>query len=200
MNYITVTVYSTATGEIDRTVECDENILPLQIQDGESYVYGAISAKTHYIVNGAAVAKGVKASDVEVWDETTKAWIDPRTFDEIKLTKWTEIRTYRNWLETQGFPYLNRRFDSDPRSVQRINTAVQAAQAALSAGQPFQIEWTAQDNTAVALDAVAMVGMPAALAMYANSLHEHAKGLRAMIENAATVEEVTAIDWSTEPA
>jgi hypothetical protein len=118
-----------------------------------------------------------------------------RTLEQAKLDARQQINGKRDTLEASGFPYLDKTFDSDPRSVQRISTAVQAAQAAIGAGQPFSITWTAQDNTTVDLDAVGMMGMPVALAQYAAGLHEHAKGKKALIDAATTITEVDAIQW-----
>jgi hypothetical protein len=39
------------------------------------------------------------------------------------------------------------------------------------------------------------MGMPPALAMYANGLHQHAKAKKALIDAATTVEQADAIQW-----
>jgi hypothetical protein len=90
----------------------------------------------------------VQANPAHVFDWTAKVWKDPRTLDEIKAARWGELKRHRNLLEASGFPYRGKTLDSDSRSVQRINTAVQAAQAALAVGEPFAITWTCADNTA----------------------------------------------------
>ena len=77
-------------------------------------------------------------------------------------------KAIRQQMETAGFPYMGKTFDSDERSAIKINTAVQTAQVA---GPAFTINWTAQDDTDVTMDQAAMFGMPAALATYANALH-----------------------------
>ncbi|MCY1197860.1 hypothetical protein D9M72_92280 [compost metagenome] len=109
--------------------------------------------------------------------------------------RWAEIKQDRDKKEASGFPYLGAVFDSDPRSVQRIVGAVLAAQAAVAAGETFEIEWTVADNSVLPLDASDVMGMPVALAMYADQLHTISRGLRADIEAAATVEEVEAVNW-----
>jgi hypothetical protein len=121
-----------------------------------------------------------------------RAWKD---LDTVKAVCRARINTTRDDKEAGVFPYLGHDFDCDPRSVQRINTAVQAAQAALAAGAPFAVEWTAADNVAVAMTAQDLMGMPVALAQYANTLHVTAKTLKAQIDAAATVEAVVAIGW-----
>lgn len=130
-----------------------------------------------------------------------QAWVaagpaPTRTLEQAKADKRDQINSIRDNLEQSGFPYLNKTIDSNPVSVQRITVAVQAAQAALGAGQPFSIVWTTQDNTTLTLDALGMLGMPVALAMFANGLHETARIKKDLIDLATTIEEVEAVTWA----
>lgn len=153
----------------------------------------------HYRSGDAWVPMPAQTGPAQVFDWTAKAWKDPRTLADIKATRWSEIKRHRDLLEASGFPYQGKRLDSDARSVQRINTAVQAAQAALAAQQPFPIVWTCADNSLLALDAAGVLGIPVALATYADQLHQLAKGLRTQIEAATTVAQVQAIAWPPMP-
>lgn len=119
-----------------------------------------------------------------------------RTLEQVKTDKREQINSMRDNLEQSGFPYLDKVIDSNPVSVQRITVAVQAAQAAIGAGQPFAITWTCQDNSTLDLDAVGMMGMPVALAMFANTLHETARAKKELIDAATTIEEVEAVTWA----
>lgn len=98
------------------------------------------------------------------------------------------LNAERDRREEAGFNYLGKVFDSDNRSVQRITVAVQAAQAALAVGAPFSVVWTTQDNTTITLDATQMAGAPAALAQYANTLHNYATARKAEVDAAAEAE------------
>lgn len=118
-----------------------------------------------------------------------------RTLEEVKIDARAQINSKRDTLEASGFSYMGKVFDSDSRSVQRISVAVQAAQAAAASEQPFSIDWTAQDNTVITLGIPEMMGMPAALAMSAATLHEHAKAKKVEIENAVSITEVESIAW-----
>lgn len=118
-----------------------------------------------------------------------------RTLEQVKTDKREQINSIRDNLEQSGFPYMDKVIDSNPVSVQRITVAVQAAQAAIGAGQPFAITWTCQDNSTLELDAVGMMGMPVALAMFANTLHEAARAKKDLIDAATTIEEVEAVTW-----
>jgi len=91
------------------------------------------------------------------------------------------VKKLRDQKETEGFGYMGKVFDSDERSVLRIT---QAALTAMAAGPTFTIDWTAADNSIVTLDQAAMIGMPAALAVYANQLHQSAKAHKAAIDAA----------------
>lgn len=151
--------------------------------------------------DGNAWAKlPAQPSALHVFDWGAKAWIDPRTLADVKAKRWAEMKRHRDLLEASGFPYLGKRLDSDARSVQRINTAVQAAQAALAANQPFPIVWTCADNSLLDLDAAGVIGMPVALAIYADQLHQTCKALRAQLEAATTVPQVEAIAWPAIPS
>ena len=124
----------------------------------------------------------------------TLGW-ESEVLSKAKLTKREEINRARNTKEASGFPYLGKVFDSDQVSVQRITVAAQAAQLAKTAGQPFDIVWTAQDNTQVPLNVDQVIAMPVAIAEYANGLHVTAASLKAQVESASTVSAVEAIRW-----
>jgi hypothetical protein len=119
----------------------------------------------------------------------------PPTLDELKANKRAEINQQRAELETAGFSYLGHVFDSDQRSADRIQVATGSALAALMAGQPYELAWTAADNTDVPLDAAGVVGLNTAFAVYGLTLHETAKALKAQVDAATTAGEVEAIAW-----
>jgi len=163
----------------------------------DCHVFSEEAPEGSYREGDAWVQMPPQPSDAHVFDWDAKAWIDPRTLAVTKAERWAAMKRHRDLLEASGFPYLGKRLDSDARSVARINTAVQAAQAAMAVSQPFSIVWTCADNSTLALDAMAAIGMPVALAQYADQLHQTAKGLRAQIEATTNVAQVQAIAWPT---
>lgn len=106
--------------------------------------------------------------------------------EEVAAEKWKEIKEARDAAEQSGCPYMGKVLDSDSISVQRINTAVQAAQVAATQKQDFAIDWTMQDNTIVTMSIADVLGMPVALATYSNALHEKARSLRERLEQTIT--------------
>lgn len=105
----------------------------------------------------------------------------PKAAEQVRSVLKARAKALRVQKETEGFPYMGKTFDCDERSAIKINTAVQTA---LVAGVAFTIAWTAQDDTDVTMDQAAMLGMPAALAMYANSLHVAYRAHKAAIDAA----------------
>lgn len=113
-----------------------------------------------------------------------------------KEQKWLEIKSARDQQEQAGLPYMGKMLDNDAISVQRITTAVQAAQLALSQGQQFNIDWTTQDNSTITMTAVEVCGIPLELAKYSNQIHTKARDLKEIIDNALTQEEVEQVMWN----
>lgn len=145
----------------------------------------------------------IGATDIErtelttTWDGTgwvVDAALIARRLSARQEAMLADISAERDRREESGFPYRGKVLDSTPRSVQRITAAALAAQAALAAGQPFLIDWTCADNSALPLDATGVIGMPVALAQYAAALHAHSRALKATVEAAADQAALDAID------
>lgn len=129
------------------------------------------------------------------FDGTTFLPPQPLPLSDVKLQKRGAINAKRDELETSGFTYNGKTFDSDQRSTDRIQIAALAAQTALMTSQPFSIDWTAKDNSVVTLDAQGMLGLATAFAQYGATLHATAKALKAQVDAATTVEKVEAVQW-----
>lgn len=114
---------------------------------------------------------------------------------DYKKRAWERIKAARDAAETAGFTYMAKTFDADPRSVQRITVAVQAANAAIAAGSPFSINWKTADNSVLTMNAQQMLGVPAALAQHADAQHQKAASLLAKIEAATTANAIDLVVW-----
>lgn len=187
------TIYKIATGQVMSFGTT--NHLNGMVPDDCDYTLRLAPSIDSYFRNGKFKRLPQSPGPVFVFDYLAEQWFDPRNIPQLRADKWAEIKKVRDDLEQAGFPYLGKVLDSDPVSVQRITTAVQAAQAAEASGTPFEISWTCADNTPLALDGPGMLGVPAALAAYGNSLHQTGVALRQAIEAATTPEAIAAITW-----
>ena len=127
---------------------------------------------------------GEPPSKFHAFDYDTKQWIDPRTLDEIKDQKWSEIKRQRDRLEFGGFVYNGKTYDSDQVSQGRI-------MGAASAG--VDQVWTLADNTTVELTAQQLKELYIALQSHIANAHERGRVARQAIYEATTAEQVEAI-------
>lgn len=119
-----------------------------------------------------------------------------KTLDELKAQKRAEINAHRDGDEQGGFEYLDKTFDSDPVSCQRISCAAQAMQYA---ADDATITWTTKDNSTIDLNKNQLSGLVVALAQWSNTCHQKATALKAKIEAAQTAEELEKILWDETP-
>lgn len=127
--------------------------------------------------------------------DTTQSVGTEESLDRVKDARWADIVAIRDGLEVNGFPYLEKWFDSDERSVARINTTAQAAIGAAMTGVDFSTTWVCADNTSIVLTRDQIIGLPAAFAQYCSVLHSTARDLRARIYSSNTNMEVMACKW-----
>lgn len=137
-----------------------------------------------YVDKGEWYAAEGKPSENHIYDYDLKDWIDPRTLDEIKSQKWSEIKSGRDSLEFSGFEFDGNIYDSDQVSQGRI-------MGAASAG--VDQVWTLADNTTVALSALQLQQLYAALQSHIASVHERGRIARQLIFDAETKEQVEAV-------
>ncbi|MDU4960212.1 MAG: DUF4376 domain-containing protein [Sporomusaceae bacterium] len=104
------------------------------------------------------------------------------------------INAERDRREQGGFEYEGKRFDSDATSVIRINAAVNTAVAAVLTESPFTVDWTAADNTTMALDAAGFMALSMALAAHSNEQHVRARALKEQLDQAEDEAAVAMVD------
>lgn len=130
------------------------------------------------------VAIPAQPTQHHIFNYDLKDWVDPRTLDEIKSQKWTEIKSQRNQLEFGGFEFEGNTYDSDQVSQGRIMGAAAAG---------IDQVWTLANNTTAELSASQLQQLYAALQAHIASVHERGRIARQLIFDAETKEQVEAV-------
>jgi hypothetical protein len=116
------------------------------------------------------------------------------TVEGNKFPIWESVRTLRAAKINGGSPTPFGIADSDDESRSNISGAVIAALVAKSAQASYSIVWTLADNSTVTLNADQMIGLGLAVMQHVNACHTNARTLRDLIEDAADMAELLAID------
>ena len=181
-----VIVFEKATG---RVVSSGTTQLPHSlVSDTLDVLVGAEGRPgASYVEAGCVVAIPLRPSVHHVFDWAAKVWGDPRSLQDLKDARWAEVRRERDRAEFSGFNWDGSRFDSDALSQQRITGAVTLAMM----NSAFLISWTLADNTVRTLDAADVIAVGVALGRHVNACHERARVLRAEVDEATTVAELS---------
>lgn len=170
------TIYDLKTGQIVGLFSGSTRDLGLNTPDGCSALIGHYDPKTFKVENGQPVEKGGPS------------------LAELKQAKWREIKAFRSEAEFGGFTWDGSPFDSDDASQRKIMTAAQMA----SVSPDLILNWTLADNTQRTLSDADILSVGMALGAHINDCHATGRNLRALIDAAATAEDVAAISWPHE--
>lgn len=132
----------------------------------------------------AFVSIGEPPSQSHYFDYVIKQWVDPRSLEDIKAQKWTEIKIARDQLEFGGFEFEGNVYDSDQVSQGRIMGAAVAG---------IDQTWTLANNTTVELTAQQLKELYAALQAHIAGVHERGRIARQLIFEAETKDQAEAI-------
>ncbi|RSV44425.1 DUF4376 domain-containing protein [Sphingomonas sp. ABOLE] len=123
--------------------------------------------------------------------------VDPAAgdLDTARARAWVSVKAERDKCASGGCETALGRVDSDERSRILIAGAVQMAQIAQAAGQPYSVDWVMADNQPVTHDASAMIALGMAVGEHIAACWERAQALRAEIDAADTVDAVSAINF-----
>ena len=174
-------------GEILRAIIGNREQFQVNTKDGEIFIdmcEAVVSSSYYSFTEKRFIALSDAPSPQHVFDYEIKQWIDPRTLDEIKAQKWSEIKSQRNQLEIGGFEFEGNIYDSDQVSQGRIMGAATAG---------VDQTWTLADNTTVELTALQLQQLYAALQAHIARVHGRGRIARQLIFNAETKEEVEAV-------
>jgi hypothetical protein len=126
----------------------------------------------------------------------TNAPITPETvLGREKQLRKDAIHAIRDGLETKGFPYMGKWFDSDQRSFTRMSQVFDVALLAYMKNEPFSVDWTTADDSTLVMSGEDVLGIPVAVAAYCQTLHTKYRLLKAQINAATSVEEVRVCVW-----
>lgn len=116
---------------------------------------------------------------------------DDLSLEGIRDLKFAEIDRKRDAAIVGGFDFNGIRFDSDAKSIQRINGAV-----TLSLLNPaFETDWITFDNSVVRLNAAQLAGLGAAAGQHEATQIFRARQLKDLALAATTREQIAAITW-----
>lgn len=146
-----------------------------------------------YWKDGQAKIRPVSPGVDFSWNAQSEAW----EFDLVRARqdKWSQIKSARDEAEYGGFEWQGHVFDSDPLSQNKIQGAGQLALLAASSGQPYSVEWTLKDNSALLLTGESVIAVGIQMGQHIAACHAKARTLRQAIERATSKEEIAAIVW-----
>lgn len=158
-----------------------------------------VRMETHYYLDGVfcqytpeEINQRARVPAGFVWKMPERTIVDCRSLQQAKDQKWKQIKNIRTQKENSTFSYNGNEFHADK---EHIPGAVQLAMMAKSAGQPFSINWTLDNNSVISLNADQMIEVGVALGTFINNLYDIARQLREEIESCSTVQDVDAIVW-----
>lgn len=136
----------------------------------------------YYVENGELVKKSDQPSDHHTFDYAAKAWIDPRTLDDLRTAAHAAIERWRDDQERAAtkFWHAGRRWDGGLVVRQRLQPVL-----GLDA-LPDGFFWTDADNTDVPINMTALQSLSAAheqaLVLRGFEIHARQRAMKAEIE------------------
>ena len=115
--------------------------------------------------------------------------------EAAKQDKRAELNNMRDQKIAAGFLFMEKRFDSDAQSVQKINGAATMALIAKTENQPFSMNWTTKDNSEVSLNADQMIGLGVHCAAYIDRLHHQCVTIKEELMALSSLKEIAELVW-----
>ena len=127
----------------------------------------------------------------------TAAAAPTQTLDAVKDARWAEIKSRRLAEIDGGMSFEGMRFDSDADA--RANVAGVFLRAMVAA-DGWTTRFTLADNTPVTLTRQQVLALGPTVFAHVDAQHEIARGLRASIVSAETIEQVASVVWPPLPS
>ena len=180
-----MTVIVTRQGKILRFIQGNEEIIKLNTPEGCVALDDPPNQDYYFDFKvGMWIAIPQAPNNHSHYDYTTHVWVDKRTLEEVKDTKWEAIKLKRSKVEFAGFEFEGNIYDSDQVSQGRIMGAALAG---------VDQVWTLADNTTVNLTALQLQQLYAALQDHIAKVHERGRIARQLIYEAETRDQVEAV-------
>lgn len=109
----------------------------------------------------------------------------------VKAEKIASLKDERQEREAAPVPYMDKLWDFDAKSRDRITAAI----TALEVSDIEVITWTAYDDTSADLNMTDLKNIIAAAAVRGNELHTQYRILRDAVNASETAEQIEAINW-----
>lgn len=187
-----------AQGHIVQTVRCLPSMKKDQwVPEGGGIVRARKGQNwdTHYVVDGRLFEKPAQPSASHVFDYSQAKWVDLRSLDDLKASKWQEIKEARDAHQVGGFEWEGNQFDSDPISQERITQQATSAMIAKTIGAEFNISWTLADKSSVQLNADSMLEVQQTMSAHIGKAHARGRQLWEEIQSAHSAEALNKITW-----
>ncbi len=116
------------------------------------------------------------------------------TLENARDRSWNRIKLIREAKELEPFSYNGYVYDADKV---KITGAALGAHMSVSAGIPYEIEFTLADNTTITLDGPGMMSVGIALLQHIDAVHQIGRGLRDQLYavECDSFEKIAAIQW-----
>ena len=187
------TLYDRETGQVLQSGNCDDPhrlggdlyAVLLGVRHGDGWID---QGGHHHVIPE-------RPSQHHVWDWGTKAWMDPRTLDDLKAAKWVQIKAAREAAIKAPLVTPYGTFDADADARANITDTILLLQTMEAMGQPGEVDFTLEDNTVLTVTTAQMVMVGLLLGQQVQGAYNTGRLLRGDIKAASTAEEVAAIAW-----
>lgn len=190
------TTIKTITGEPISILDLpDLEHVAMNELEGHTLVEGQCPPNSYYL-NGEWIIKPEQPPNT-IWNVNAKVWEDIRTVDDVKATKWSEMKQAREAAFSAPLTTPFGVFDCTPSARQSITDAVLMLQTLASQGTPTDIEFTLANNTEITLTTEQMVQVGLLLGAKTQEAYARGRQVRQLVADALTVAEVEAITFQS---
>lgn len=160
------------------------------------YDWGLAAADDTYFADaaGAVSLRPPTPSPIHVFNLASGAWEDPRSLEEARADKWSEMKLKRAELTALPLATPYGLVDCGEKDQINITRSVMLLQTLASMNTPGTVDFTMADNTVVVMDVDMVVAVGLLLGQRINGVRATATTLRNQINNSNLLE-IASINW-----